>query len=88
MAWSGRCLPRGKKLSIVEAILAAGLDWEGELRHIFTKDGTGIPKSANCFASGKLACTTGSSISLFDINSYLINYYSLEGLLDSVINQY
>jgi len=30
-------------LSIEEAIRAAGLDWEVELRHIFTNDGRGMP---------------------------------------------
>ncbi|MFC1868756.1 DUF932 domain-containing protein [Thermodesulfobacteriota bacterium] len=39
----GVAIPDGKKLSIEEAIKAAGLDWEVELRHIFTKDGRGIP---------------------------------------------
>ena len=39
----GVAIPEGKKLSIEEAIRAAGLDWEVELRHIFAKDGRGIP---------------------------------------------
>lgn len=39
----GVAIPEGKKLSVEEAIVAAGLDWEVELRHIFTKDGMGIP---------------------------------------------
>jgi len=39
----GVAIPDGKKLSIEEAIVAAGLDWEVELRHIFTEDDEGSP---------------------------------------------
>jgi len=35
-------IPEGRKLSIQEAIVAAGLDWEVELRHISTRDEKGI----------------------------------------------
>ena len=35
-------IPDGKELSIKEAITAAGLDWEVELRHIFTEDDKGF----------------------------------------------
>lgn len=34
-------IPEGKQLSIDEAIVAAGLDWYVELRHIFTEDQKG-----------------------------------------------
>jgi len=34
-------IPEGKKLSIHEAIAAAGLDWEVEFRHLFAKDRQG-----------------------------------------------
>ena len=37
----GVAVPDGKKLSIEEAIVAAELDWEVELRHIFTEDDEG-----------------------------------------------
>jgi len=37
----GMAIPDGKKLSIEEAIVAAGLNWEVELRHIFTEDDKG-----------------------------------------------
>jgi len=37
----GVAVPEGKKLSIEEAIVAAGLDWEVKLRRLFTKDDTG-----------------------------------------------
>ena len=37
----GVAIPDGKKLSIKEAIAASGLDWEVELRHIFTEDDKG-----------------------------------------------
>ena len=37
----GVAIPDGKKLSIEEAISAAGLDWEVELRHVFTEDNEG-----------------------------------------------
>jgi phage/plasmid-like protein (TIGR03299 family) len=37
----GVAIPDGKKLSIEEAIVASGLDWEVELRHVFTKDNEG-----------------------------------------------
>ena len=39
----GLAIPENRKLSIDEAIVAAGLDWEIELRHLFTKDNRGIP---------------------------------------------
>lgn len=34
----GRKIPEGKRLSIAEAVVAAGLDWDVELRHVFTED--------------------------------------------------
>jgi len=34
-------IPEGKQLSIDEAIVAAGLDWDVELRHVFTEDPKG-----------------------------------------------
>lgn len=37
----GVAIPAGKKLRIEEAIMASGLDWEIELRHVFTKDNEG-----------------------------------------------
>lgn len=37
----GKAIPENKKLSIKEAISAAGLDWEVEMRHLFTEDNTG-----------------------------------------------
>jgi len=37
----GVAIPDARKLSIEEAIVAAGLDWEVELRHIFTEDSEG-----------------------------------------------
>lgn len=37
----GIAIPDGEKLSIEAAIVAAGLDWEVALRHIFTEDGKG-----------------------------------------------
>ena len=37
----GVAIPDGKKLSIEEAIVTAGLDWGVELRHIFTEDAEG-----------------------------------------------
>lgn len=37
----GRRIPEGKRVSIREAIVAAGLDWEVELRHLFTEDRRG-----------------------------------------------
>lgn len=40
----GVAIPDGKKLSIEEAIVAAGLDWEVELRHIFMEDDKGSPQ--------------------------------------------
>jgi len=40
----GFAVPDGKKLSIEEAIMAAELDWEVELRHIFTEDNKGSPQ--------------------------------------------
>ena len=39
----GRAIPEGKKLTIDEAIIASGLDWEVELRHLFTEDREGKP---------------------------------------------
>ena len=37
----GVAVPDGNELSIKEAVVAAGLDWEVELRHIFTEDDKG-----------------------------------------------
>ncbi len=37
----GVAVPEGKKLSIEEAIVAAGLDWEVKLRRLFTKNDMG-----------------------------------------------
>jgi hypothetical protein len=37
----GVSIPGGKELNVEEAILAAGLDWDVELRHIYTKDSKG-----------------------------------------------
>ena len=34
----GKEMPEGTKLGIDEALIAAGLDWEVELRHLFTDD--------------------------------------------------
>ena len=34
----GKRIPEGKKLTVYEAIIASGLDWEVELRHLFTDD--------------------------------------------------
>lgn len=39
----GVAIPKGKNLSIEEAMVAAGLDWEVQLRPIFTKDERGNP---------------------------------------------
>jgi len=39
----GVAIPEGKKLSIEEAIVVAGLDWEVERRHIYTEDERGNP---------------------------------------------
>ncbi len=49
----GRSIPEGKRLSIREAIVAAGLDWEVELRHLYTEDCRGrkvgiVSQSAVC----------------------------------------
>ncbi len=49
----GRSIPEGRKLSIREAIVAAGLDWEVELRHLYTEDRRGrqvgiVNQSAVC----------------------------------------
>lgn len=37
----GRRIPEGKRLRIREAIVAAGLNWEVELRHLYTEDRRG-----------------------------------------------
>ena len=37
----GKAIPVNHKLSIKEAIVASGLDWEVELRHVFTEDNEG-----------------------------------------------
>ena len=37
----GMAIPDGKKLSIEDAISAAGLDWKVELRHVFTENNDG-----------------------------------------------
>ncbi len=34
----GKAIPEGKRLTINDAIVASGLDWEVKLRHIFTED--------------------------------------------------
>ena len=42
----GKKIPEGKRLNIHEAIIASGLDWEVELRHIYAENGPmmiGIP---------------------------------------------
>lgn len=49
----GRSIPEGKRLSIREAIVAAGLNWEVELRHLYTEDRRGrkvgiVNQSAVC----------------------------------------
>lgn len=38
----GIAIPDGKKLSIEEAIVAAGLDWEVELQTVYTEDDKGV----------------------------------------------
>jgi phage/plasmid-like protein (TIGR03299 family) len=38
----GVAIPEGKKLSIEEAIVAAGLDWEVELQNVYTEDDKGV----------------------------------------------
>lgn len=35
----GKEIPEGKKLGIDEALVAAGLDWEVDLRRLYTEDG-------------------------------------------------
>ena len=35
----GKQIPEGKKLGIDEALIAAGLDWEVDLRRLYTEDG-------------------------------------------------
>jgi phage/plasmid-like protein (TIGR03299 family) len=45
----GRKIPPGKSLSIDEALSAAGLDWQVELKHLYTQDRAGLPVGLSSF---------------------------------------